>query len=342
MVRANGSYPLCPGFKSLHRHHPLLKRFRHDLKELGLAGGQRMLLAVSGGGDSVGMLALFLSACPRPDLALGLAHVHHNLRAGEADRDQEFVYRLAETLGLPCASVTLRGKPAPAQSWEEWAREGRYAALESLRERGRWDWLATAHSRDDQAETVLLRIHRGTGLQGLAAIRPVAGRVLRPVLEFSGPELREAATACGLGYIEDSSNRDRRFLRNRLRLDVMPILEASMPGFTRRLSALARLAAEAGPRANPLEFADLSAGTLYYRCDALAALPRGEGLELLRQGLALVRGHLRSIGERHLRALWALREARPGATVALPGGWAGVREKAGIRLGALPAGRTRS
>ena len=111
VVRANGSYPLCPGFKSLHRHHPLLKQFRRDLKGLPLGDGDRVLLAVSGGGDSVGLMALFLSALPRPDLALGVAHVHHNLRGAEADGDEAAVKALAGAVGLPFVRARLAGKP---------------------------------------------------------------------------------------------------------------------------------------------------------------------------------------------------------------------------------------
>jgi tRNA(Ile)-lysidine synthase len=332
VVRANGSYPLCPGFDSLHRHHPFLKQFRRDLKGLPLGDGDRVLVAVSGGGDSAGLLALLLSARPRPDLALGVAHVHHNLRGPEADRDEAAVKGLAKALGLPFCRVKLRGKPARGQSTEEWAREGRYAALERLRAKGSWDWVATAHTLDDQAETVLMRIARGTGIHGLSGIHPVSGRVVRPALGLTGAQLREAAKACGLAWLEDSSNADRRYLRNRIRAEVLPTLEAAVPGISARLAALARLAREARPAAPPA-IARVEGDTVYYECDALSGLAEGQALELFREGLRTVRGDLRRIAERHLRALWALRTAKPGGVVALPGGWAGVREPRGIRLG---------
>ena len=335
MVRANGSYPLCPGFDSLHRHHPLLKRFRKDLKGGPLADGRRVLLAVSGGGDSVGMLALFLSARPRPDLRLGLAHVHHNLRGADADADLEAVRDLAAALDLPFAPARLKGKPHGGESVEAWAREGRYAALERIREEGGWDFTATAHSLDDQAETVLLRIARGTGLEGLAGILPLRGRVVRPVLAFTGEELRAAAGACGLRYLEDATNQDRRFLRNRVRLDVLPVLESALPGFARKLADMARVAGRTG-RAQPQEVAVFEDGSLYYECARLGALSEGEGLEAIRAGLREVRGGLGRIGERHLLALWALVSAARGARVALPGGWEGVREARGIRLRRCP------
>lgn len=331
VVRANGSYPLCPGFDSLHRHHPLLKQFRAGLKDLPLGDGSRVLVAVSGGGDSVGLLALLLSARPRPSLALGVAHIHHNLRGDEADRDEAAVKALARSLGLPFVRAKLRGKPAKGQSVEEWARMGRYEALERLRERGGWEFVVTAHSMDDQAETVLMRIARGTGLQGLSGIRPVSGRVLRPVLGFTGVQLRQAAGLCGLVYLEDSTNSDPRFLRNRIRRQVLPALEQALPGFSKRLAALARLAGDASP-APSAGIAISEDGTVYYEGKALSALSDGQGLEAIREGLRMARGTLRRVTERHLRALWALRAARPGALVALPGGWEGIRERQGVRL----------
>ncbi len=341
MVRANGSYPLCPGFDSLHRHHPLLKRFRSDLKAYPLRDGHRVLVAVSGGGDSVGLLALLMSARPRPDLVLGVAHVHHNLRGSEADRDEAAVAALAKALGLPFCKARLRGKPVRGESTEEWAREGRYAALERLRAKGSWDWVATAHSLDDQAETVLMRIARGTGIAGLSGIHPLSGRVVRPALGLTGAHLRQAAESCGLRWLEDSSNCDHRYLRNRVRQEALPALEAALPGISARLAALARLAREARPQAPPA-IARLEGDAVYYECDALSGLAEGQGLELFREGLRTARGHLRRIAERHLRALWALRTARPGAEVALPGGWSGTREARGIRLAPAAPRRRRT
>ncbi len=258
--------------------------------------------------------------------------MHHNLRGDEADRDAEAVKALAETLRLSFSMKKLSGKPERGQSTEEWAREGRYEALEAMRVHGGWDWVATAHTLDDQAETVLMRIARGTGIHGLAGIHPVAGRVVRPVLTFSGHQLREAAAACGLRWLEDSTNRDPRYLRNRVRHEVLPSLESALPGISRRLAALARLAREAAPLQAP-RIAALHAGTLYYEEEALEGLGECQALEAFRGGIREVRGHLRGITERHLRALWALRTSAPGGIVALPGGWEGTRDKGGIRIG---------
>jgi tRNA(Ile)-lysidine synthase len=278
------------------------------------------------------MLALFLSLEGRPELAFGVAHVHHNLRGAEADRDEAFVHDLTASLELPFFSLRLSGEPGRGESLEEWAREKRYAALESLRADEGYDWVVTAHQMEDQAETLLMRIARGTGPDGLAGIRSVSGCLVRPLLDFSGAELREAAAGCGLPFVEDSSNRDRRFLRNRLRLEALPALEKALPGFTRGMAALARRVFTAPPSPEAAEIAVLEGDTLYYPCGALINLGLPSGLAALRRGLRRMRGDLRRISERHLSALWALAGAVQGARVALPGGWEGVREKGGLRV----------
>jgi len=286
----------------------------------------------------MGMLALFLSALPRPDLALGVAHVHHNLRKGEADRDMAAVEDLAEKLGFPFVPLRLKGGPAAGESIEEWARKGRYAELARATKRDGWTWTATGHTLDDQAETLLMRIHRGTGVHGLAGILSKSGRVLRPVLAFTGDELREAAEAAGFRWLEDSTNRDKRYLRNRVRMDVLPILNERLPGFSRRLAALARLVSEAPGAFDPSRFVALRGNGLYYSIEGLAGLSDGEGTEVFRAGLRLQTGTLRRITERHLRALLSLRDARPGARVSLPDGWVGIRGKDGVEVKRLPGG----
>jgi len=306
--------------------------FRRALKGTPLGDGDRVLVALSGGGDSAGLLALLRSALPRPALTLGAVHVHHNLRGAEADRDASLAKALAECTGVEFRLVRLRSRPPRGTSLEAWAREARYEALERLRKAGHWDWIVTAHTLDDQAETLLLRIARGTGLDGLAGILPRRGPLVRPALEMTSAQLEEAARLCGLPWVEDSSNADRRFLRSRVRHDLLPALESALPGFTLHLAALARHAQlAAGARAVPA-VAVRDSGTVYLPLGALDALSAGDGREVVRQGLRDLRGDLSRITERHVAALWGLRDAPVGAVVALPGPWEGVRERGGVRL----------
>lgn len=331
MVRANGSYPLCPGFDSLHRHHPLLGRFRKQLRALPIREGHRVLLAVSGGGDSVGMLALFLSARPRPDVVLGVAHVEHGLRGIGGREDAAWVRDLARRLDLPAVVERLRGRPEKGQSREEWAREGRYRVLEEARVAGGWDFVATAHSADDQAETVLLRIARGAGLRGLAGILPQNGRVLRPALGFTAGDLRRVASECGLTWREDPTNSDLAVPRNRVRRQLLPSLEEALPGVSRHLAALAPEAASLERPALD-QVAALEGGTVYYSVEVLRSLGKEGAVSVLREGLRAVRGDLRRVGRAHYGALWSLLGSPPGATADLPLGWQGVRERHGLRL----------
>ena len=277
------------------------------------------------------MTALFLSALPRPDLVLGIAHVDHGLRGREGAEDARWVERLAEEFGLPCAILRLRGKPAPGESTQDWARRKRYAALERIRAREAWDAIATAHHRDDQAETVLYRIARGTGISGLAGIRGMAGRIVRPTLGFTAEELGSVAEECGMTWREDRSNRDMRYDRNRIRHRLLPVLEKEFPGTVEHLS---RLAEEAAALAPPeLENVAVFQGrTVYYPLEILRDLGKDRALALFREGLRRLRRSPRHIGRPHLESLWGLVGSEPGARVHLPRGWEARRETDRIRI----------
>lgn len=219
-----------------------------------------VLVAVSGGADSMALLRVLLGIGQR----LGVAHVHHGLRGEEADSDQVFVGRRAAELGVPfharrvaaarpaprprgMQSPAVRSAGASRESPEARARRLRYAALEELRAlHGYWAVL-TAHTRDDQAETLLLRLVRGTGVAGLSGIEPrsMRGRLLRPVLRIGRAMLRGELGESSGAYREDSSNSDPAVPRNRLRAEVLPLLEEIHRGAGERLAALAGRAREA-------------------------------------------------------------------------------------------------
>jgi tRNA(Ile)-lysidine synthase len=169
-------------------------------------------------------------------------HVDHGLRADSA-RDAGFVRMLGARLGVP---VEVRRVEVGPGSVEAAARAARYAALEAEADRVGATRIATGHTADDQAETVLMRVLAGAGVRGLAAIPPVRGRVIRPLLDVRRPALRELLVAAGLPWLEDPTNQDRRFARNRIRHDVLPVLAGAVDtDVVPLLVRTARLAREA-------------------------------------------------------------------------------------------------
>jgi len=193
--------------------------------------GSGVVVAVSGGSDSVALTLLMaeLSAAGVVRLA-GLAHLNHGLRGASSDRDAEFCARLAQDCGVRL-DVELCDVAAIAsgrrRSLEEAAREARYAFLERVRQRRHADVVAVGHTRDDQAETVLLRLVRGAGSRGLTAIHPRRQHVIRPLIDLRRAELMAYLESHGRTWVVDDSNEDRARRRNRLRHDVLPALVAS-------------------------------------------------------------------------------------------------------------------
>lgn len=215
-----------------------------------IAAGDRVLAACSGGPDSVALVALLLKLREEMPLEIHLAHFNHRLRDG-AGEDERFVRDLARRWVLPlfAESADVRSHAAKKKlNLEEAGRDLRYDFLRRAAARAGATKIATGHTMTDQAETVLMRLMRGTGLSGLAGIAVVAAGepcpVVRPLLGIAGPDLRAWLAAEGIPYREDPSNLDRRFLRNRIRAELLPDLDRRYE--PRIVAHLARLAAIAG------------------------------------------------------------------------------------------------
>ena len=198
-----------------------------------MAPGDTVICAVSGGADSVAMLFALYLLREKLGITLEAAHFNHNLRGEESLRDETFVRELCARYEIPLhvASGEIRsGK----KGLEAAARDARYAFLESLPGK-----IATAHTADDNAETILMHLVRGTGLKGLGGIAPQRGKLIRPMLGITRREVEDFLAEWHLPHVEDSTNETDAFLRNRLRHHVMPLLAAENPRIAENLSQMA-------------------------------------------------------------------------------------------------------
>ena len=207
-----------------------------------LQSGETVLTALSGGADSVALLDVLRSLASEWRLTLHAIHVHHGL-SPQADADADFVRGLCAQSGVPLhvEHVLVRREP-PWEGLEAEARRARYGAFREAARRIGATRIATAHTADDQAETVLMRLVEGAGPRGLAGIAPTRGLLIRPLLAARRADVEAHLRARGLGWVEDASNRDTRFLRNRIRHEVLPFLaQAIEPSIVDRLARSAAL-----------------------------------------------------------------------------------------------------
>lgn len=214
-----------------------------------LRPGMRLAVAVSGGADSVALLRTLLDAAPEIGLVLSVAHVHHGIRGAEADADADFVSALAAAHGLRFHRREVDVPSAARQrreTLEEAGRKLRYAWFEDMLATGIVDAVTTAHTLDDQAETVLHKLLRGAWTEGLSGIHPMLahprGAILRPFLSVRRAEIEDWLGIIGQRWREDATNADRAHTRNRLRHELLPALEAYNPQIHMQLANLATLA----------------------------------------------------------------------------------------------------
>ena len=212
----------------------MLNSLRSFNRKYGLiAPGDTIVCAVSGGADSMALLWALYLLKEEWRLELSAAHFNHHLRGEESDRDEQFVRNFCAGYGIPLHVGSAEVKPGK-KGLEAAAREARYAFLRALPGK-----IATAHTADDNAETVLLHLVRGTGLKGLGGIMPQNGNVIRPMLGVTRAQVEALLREYAVDHITDSSNDGDAFLRNRLRHHVMPLLARENPRIAENLSAMA-------------------------------------------------------------------------------------------------------
>lgn len=198
-----------------------------------LSAGDRVICAVSGGADSMALLWCLYLLKEKLMISLEAAHFNHNLRGGESRRDAEFVAAFCNEHGIVCHMGSGIVEPGE-KGLEAAARNARYAFLQSLPGK-----IATAHTADDNAETLLMHLVRGTGLKGLGGIAPMRGTIIRPMLTVTRQDVLSFLQKEKIPYVTDSSNDTDLFLRNRIRHHVMPLLQAENPSLSENLSATA-------------------------------------------------------------------------------------------------------
>ncbi|MBI2323505.1 MAG: tRNA lysidine(34) synthetase TilS [Chloroflexi bacterium] len=289
-----------------------VRRFalEHDLFK---PGG--LVVAVSGGVDSTALLLLLADLAPGIGLVLHVAHFDHRLRRTGA-ADAQFVSGLAARVG-----ATIRaGRAERAPKSEDDARRARYAFLERVAAERRATAIATGHTRDDQAETVLLHLTRGSGIGGLAGMRPSREGIVRPLLCIGRAETAAVCAAAGIAPREDPTNRSLRYARNRIRRRVLPELAAINPQVSSALARVADAAADiaASHRERAVALLDAATRDGAIDLDALGADPavREEAL-----AVAWERATGRVLSARHREAVGAQGARGDGhAALDLPGG----------------------
>jgi tRNA(Ile)-lysidine synthase len=294
-----------------------------------LRRGERVLVAISGGPDSTATLAALAALSNELDISLRAAHLNHGLRGAEAVRDQQCAEMLAAQLQVPC-TVELVASPLSRSNLEAGARAQRYAFLHRVAAQHACTRVATGHTLDDQAETVLMRLLRGAGPDGLSGIRAVRDDLfIRPLIDCQRIEVLAFIEECGLPYCHDSSNADRRFLRNRVRHEVLPLLAMLNPAVKQTLATSAGIAADESAVLDA-HVRRLLGGGVPDGClttQTLLDAPSGLRGRIVRRWVETQRGDLLRITSRHVRAIVGMAQSpRPNARTRLPGGQEVVRE----------------
>ena len=233
------------------RIHAILEQVRTFCREEGLlmapGGPLRLAAAVSGGADSMALLRILLCLQPEFGFVLTACHVNHGLRGETADRDEAFVRAECARLGVELRVFHPEdaGMAVPSHAGEDWARRLRYTCFDRLRTENGISRVATAHTATDQAETLLFRLARGTGLHGAGGIRPLREGFCRPLLILTREDTEYFCRTFGQGWVTDETNHTDAYARNRLRHRALPVLQSVNSGAEQNLARFCEKAARA-------------------------------------------------------------------------------------------------
>ncbi len=306
-----------------------------------LQKGGRVVAGVSGGADSTALLCLLCELRDELDLQVEAVHIHHGIRGEEADRDREFTEELARRRGVLCTTVYVRAREYAAEkgiSEEEAGRILRYGALRQEAERMGGARIAVGHHREDQAETILHNLFRGSGLKGLSGMAAEENGVIRPLLCVGREEILGYLAGIGQPYCADSTNETDDYTRNRIRKLLQTACSQVNPGAARHI-------AEAGSRMAEADayFESRAAGILETECrrqagglgikaDVLSELPDILAEYVVMGMIRMQAGRAKDIASAHVEAVLGLAKKGSGKRVRLPYGMEAVREYETIRL----------
>ncbi|MCI8513726.1 MAG: tRNA lysidine(34) synthetase TilS [Lachnospiraceae bacterium] len=315
----------------------MIKRVCRYIREHNMMeAGDRILVGVSGGADSTCLLCMLRELAPELGISLEALHIHHRIRGEAADADAAFVRELCGRLQIPFYQETI-DVPALARekrlSLETAGRQARYEAFEDWRRKQDADRIAVAHQKDDNVETVLMRLFRGSGLEGLCGILPVRGRIVRPLLCVSRAELEDWLEERKQPWREDATNREEEALRNRLRNRVLPYLREKVnAGVDENVLRAAGILCDANRYMNRAARMGLKrcAGFREGEMRFAAAAVKEEDAEILpymlRQAVEECKGDAEDLSYRHIRSIQSLFEDGKERRIDLPGKLTAFRE----------------
>jgi len=308
---------------------PLVSAVRRSLDSVGLLRpGVSVVVALSGGPDSVALTDALLRAARKPGIRVVAAHLDHSLRK-DSRADAQFCEELCDRMKVPLRSgrAQTSAKALRDGGMEEAARLIRYSFLRRVAREENASAIVLGHTLDDQAETVLMRLVRGSGALGLSAMKAWDGELLRPLLETSRQAVMAHVSAHRLPYRSDPTNADTTFLRNRVRHELIPLLQQRFnPNITEALGRTARTLAEehSALREVAAQLLDRAAASavsgVAFELSVLKSAPEGLGKTAIREALRRF-GGLRSVSFVHVERLWSLAlQGRGGSSLPLPGG----------------------
>lgn len=306
-----------------------------------LQDGDTVLVGLSGGADSVCLLRYLLAVRKKMSVKIYALHINHLLRGEEAERDEQFARKLCDNWDVPFAAVrknVLDEKKRRHCSLEEAGRLVRYACFDAFAAKWGCNKIAVAHHKNDLAETVLFRMARGTGLKGLAGIRPVTGNIIRPLLCMEKEEIRAALETLKQDYVEDGTNLDDGYSRNFIRLRLLPEMRRMNTGVVEHLGEVARQAAALMDYLEPV-FQEIYEKNVIRREDScflplekVREMHPVEMHETVRRMLAAMAGQQKDLSAVHVEQLAELAEKKEGKYLEFPYGLVAERTREGILL----------